>query len=96
MPCPIPKTLTPRHKFEIKAIPTRSLPLSVLWHTDRPRHVNAYAATIDCVFEMADMVATSNGVSHDVAIDTVLRDEGWTILPTHRRMILQRLQGEPK
>lgn len=46
-----------------------------------------YALILDCVFEMADAIATGNGVAIEVAIEQVLKDEGWNVLPQHRRLI---------
>lgn len=51
-----------------------------------------YGRVLDCVYEMADDVATSNGVTHEQAIEQVLRDERWRILPTHRKDIINKLK----
>lgn len=53
-----------------------------------------YGTILDCVYEMADMVSTSNGISVDSAIEQVLKDEGWHILPTHKQLILSLLLGD--
>ena len=51
-----------------------------------------YAATLDCVYEMADGISTGNGVPPLRAIEQVLRDQGWNILPTHKAVIADMLK----
>lgn len=82
---------SPRHGFKCDKRPTRSYPP---WGGSRPVHGKQdYGPILDCVYEMADDISTSNGVSPEAAIDSVLRSEGWKILPTHRTQILQRLNS---
>lgn len=80
---------SPRHGFKFKEVPTKRGSIyggSIVVHYEE-----SYAAILDCVYEMADMVATANGWTIKKAIDTVLTDEGWTILPSHRADIEKRL-----
>jgi len=53
-----------------------------------------YGAVLDSVYEMADAIHTSNGGTTAQAIEQVLRDEGWRILPTHKQMLINRLEQE--
>jgi hypothetical protein len=81
---------SPRHGFRFAHIPTvrgSTYGGSIVRH-----YPDSYASILDCVFEMADDVATSNSWTHDRAIEQVLKDEGWRLLPRHRKLILQRLQ----
>lgn len=78
-------TTSSRHGFSFNRVPTYC-------RGDMRYTQKDYAAILDCVYEMADMIANSNGVSNSRAIDTVLETEGWVILPTHRTMILKKLE----
>lgn len=89
----IGKTVSPRHGFVFDKIPTRHGSKHADYGQLIAHHQDQYGPILDCVFEMADMIATSNGVSHEKAIETVLADEGWRILPTHRKSILERLKA---
>lgn len=83
---------SPRHGFAFNEVPTRrGSPWggSVVVHYEE-----AYASILDCVYEMADQVATSNGIHVDAAITQVLKDEGWTLLPQHRKMICNRIADD--
>ena len=52
----------------------------------------SYSLILDCVYEMALDVAGANCISDDAAITQVLKDEGWRILPKHRKQILDRMK----
>lgn len=76
--------VSPRHGFKFTHIPT-----VVGGH---PYHYESdYALILDCVYEMASDIADANSVSVDAAIDTVLKDESWRILPTQRKAIRNRI-----
>lgn len=83
------KQLSPRHGFEFSETPTVRGNIhggSVVRHY--PDH---YGPILDCVFEMADDISNGNGVSVESAIETVLKDEGWRLLPKHKKMIVKKL-----
>lgn len=76
---------TPRHGIEINFVPT--VKGSVYGGSIGRYSNNEYAAILDCVYEMADAISTSNGVSPITAVKQVCQDEGWTVLPTHQDLI---------
>jgi len=83
------KQASPRHGFVFDEVPTVRGSMyggSIVKH-----YPECYGPILDCVFEMTDDIATSNGVTHDAAIGQVLKDEGWRVLPKHRRQIIERL-----
>ena len=90
----VPPTTSARHGFTFSAIPTVG---GSAYGGSYPNGCGAtqpsvdYGQVLDCVFEMAGDLADCNGLSHDRAVDQVLRDEGWRILPTHRAEIIRRL-----
>lgn len=80
---------SPRHGFKFMEVPTRrgsAYGGSVVVHYEE-----SYSLILDCVYEMADQVATANGWSVERAIDQVLKDEGWTLLPSHKMDIRNRI-----
>jgi hypothetical protein len=82
---------SPRHGFVFKEVPTvrgSQYGGSVVAHFE-----HSYACILDCVYEMADQIATGNGWSVDKAISQVLKDEGWRLLPKHRKNIALRLEN---
>ena len=84
-----PFAVSPRHGFRCDKRPTRPGPV---WGVSLPVNgAQDYSAILDCVYEMAEQVATGNGVHVDTAIEQVLRDEGWKILPSHRAAIRNRI-----
>lgn len=92
MATPVYKTLkSPRHGFAFDRIP--SVRGSIHGGSVTRYHESTYAAILDCVYEMADQIASGNGVTHSAAINQVLKDEQWTILPTHKAAILVRLSA---
>lgn len=85
------KHKSPRHGFLFDRVPTVRGSMyggSIVRH-----HPESYGPILDCVFEMADDIATSNGVTPAAAIEQVLKDEGWRVLPTHKKEILKRLES---
>lgn len=82
-------TVTPRHRLPYADIPTHHGRLACGGIERYTR--DTYGGILDCVYEMANMVSTSNGIPVSVAIDQVLRDEHWHILPTHRKLIFSQL-----
>lgn len=81
---------SPRHGFPFNKVPT--IRGSVYGGSNIYHHPESYGPILDCVYEMADQIASSNGVTHESAINTVLKDEGWHVLPTHRALILAKLK----
>lgn len=83
---------SPRHGFEFSEVPTVRGSIyggSIVFH-----YPEYYGPILDCVFEMADQISTSNGIGAEAAIDMVLRDEGWRIIPRHRKQIIARLSAD--
>lgn len=79
-------TLSPRHGIQFDAVPTRRGSVyggSVIVH-----HWDWYGSILDCVFEMSADISAGNGVSSAQAIEQVLKDEGWTLLPKHKKMLV--------
>lgn len=82
---------SPRHGIPFNHLPTIKGSMyggSIIAH-----YRDSYGPILDCVFEMADQIATSNGVSTAAAVDQVCRDEGWRVLPRHRAEIVKRLEA---
>lgn len=78
-----------RYRFEFDKIPTfkigpRSLDIC---------NADDYGCIIDNVIDMADAVSTSNGVSVASAIETVCKDEGWKVLNSHKKRIIEFLNS---
>lgn len=46
-----------------------------------------YGRVLDCIYEMADQIATSNDIKIEDAIDKACRDQGWIVLPKHKRLL---------
>ena len=87
----IAQRVSPRHSFAFNEVPTVR---GSVWGGSIIRHYpDSYAGILDCVYEMADMIACSNDWDYNKSIDTVLKDEGWTLIPKHRQMILDRLSA---
>lgn len=92
------KTVSPRHGFAFDLVPTIR---GAVWgggdvypngcYASRPS--DDYGLVLDTVFEMTDQVSSGNGVTPAAAIETVLRDEGWRILPRHKAEIVKRLSA---
>ena len=83
---------SPRHGFVFTKVPTRRGSVwggSVVVHYEE-----SYSLILDCVYEMADQIATGNGWSVDKAIDQVLKDEDWKLLPKHRTAIRNRIADD--
>lgn len=86
------KYLSPRYSIPFNRIPAQFVPIgSYVWHSSK-NAVSNYGPILDCVYEMADMIAESNGVSYNDAISQVLKDEKWSILKTDRETILAKLK----
>ena len=87
----IGKTYSERHAFKYDAIPTYRGSMhsgSIDWFD-----WFEYGEVLDSAYEMADAIATSNGVPPASALAQVMQDEGWRILPRHRREIVARLEA---
>jgi hypothetical protein len=83
---------TPRNKIRYDKAPSQPYTVvdqdttSVEWPKD-------YGPILDSVYEMADQIMTGNGVSARQAIEQVIKDERWKILPTHIDMLVRRLEA---
>lgn len=71
-------------------------PRNAIPYNEIPSGVTAedYGAILDCVYEMADDVATANGIGVWTAIGRVLRYEKWILLECHERLIYNLLTEE--
>lgn len=79
-----------RHGIPFAHIPT--IRGSIYGGSIVKHYPDSYSAILDCVYEMADMVATGNGISIQSAIDLVCADEGWRVLPRHKALIRAMLE----
>lgn len=86
----IGKHISPRHSIPFSYVPAKHA--SFAMHAYKSA-ASVYGPILDCVYAMADMVAESNGVSHDAAISQVLKDEEWSLLAADRAAILAKLKG---
>ena len=83
------KSTTPQYSLPYDRVPTVRGPI---WGYSVDRYTSRdYSAILDCVYEMADMVASSNGGTIEESINRVLKDEDWYILPTHKKLIIKLL-----
>lgn len=83
------RQLSPRHGFSFSEVPTvrgNRHGGSVVFH-----YPDTYGSILDCVYEMADDISNGNGVPVETAIESVLHDEGWRLLPKHKKMIVKKL-----
>lgn len=84
----IGKKLTQRNN-----IPFTKIPVVTVYGTVVKRYPEReYSDILDCVYEMADMVSNANGITVESAIEQVLHDEQWNILPVHKKLIAQLLK----
>lgn len=81
----IPLAKSPRHEIAYMHIPARkSKPTQKLM----PLYsVEEYGRIIDATYEMADQIATSNGVTVAQAINIIMYDEKWKLLHSERKAI---------
>lgn len=85
-------TTSHRHGFKFTDIPTRK---GSVWGFPTIVHDReSYAAILDSVYEMAEQVSVANSLTVDAAIDRVLKDEGWTLLPIHKLMIRNQIADD--
>jgi hypothetical protein len=54
--------------------------------------VELYGPMLDSVLEMAEDLMGGNGISAERAVNQVILDENWSILPTHRKLIVELLE----
>ena len=90
MPRLINKTKTYRNQIPFDKIPTVCGPI---YGTSLEKyHVNEYSAILDTVYEMANEIAESNGISHFSAVRMVIQESPeFKILPTHQKLIVSML-----
>lgn len=84
-------TKTQRNQLPYNRIPTVRVTCMAGLSRDRYDR-ETYDKILDCVYEMTDMVSTSNGIPLERALYQVLKDEDWYILPSHKDMILAKLK----
>lgn len=85
------KQVSPRHQIPFDSVPT--IRGSVHGGSVTPWQPAAYGPILDCVFEMADAVSTGNGISAAAAVEMVCKDENWRLLPSHKKLIIQKLES---
>jgi len=85
------KFVSKRHGFTFDEIPT--VRGSIYGGSCSTATPDQYAGILDSVFEMTDQIATSNGTELKAAMDQVLKDEGWRVLPKHRAQIMKLLES---
>jgi len=89
---PCLKTVSPRHGFEVRAVPTND---GYDWYGHRTGDANTqYAAVLDCVYEMALDLVGANAITPSAAVALVMVDENWRALPTHVKAIIKRVEEE--
>jgi hypothetical protein len=88
MAFPILKNRSQRNGIEFNKLPD-----SYRYDYGTAESIRTYGAILDCTYEMTRDVGDANGIPYSVALATVLVDEGYTVLPTHRKLILERLEA---
>ena len=87
-----PFVTSPRHGFRCDRVPRQR---NHVWGGSVPGlGLRDLGPKMDCIYEMAEQVATGNGWPVDKAISQVLKDEGWVLLPTQRKEILNRIADD--
>jgi len=81
--------VSPRNQIPFRRVPTKKG--SIYGGSCVVHYPEEYGPILDSVLEMTRDVAEANGIPYTEAIKQVLKDEGWTVLPTHQREILRRL-----
>lgn len=77
--------------FEFNQVPTVKIGI----HGSAVKHnPESYSMILDNVYGMALNVGSIYSVDYSTEIDNILRDEDWKILPSHRKLILNKLEGE--
>ena len=89
---PCHKTISPRHGFEVKAVPTNDG--IFLYDCLIGRYPAEYAAVLDCVYEMALDLVGANAITPSAAVAVVMVDENWRALPTHVKAIIKRVEED--
>lgn len=81
---------SPRHGLPFAEVPT--VRGSMYGGSNVAHYPESYGPILDCVYEMADDISTGNGITPEAAIEQVLRDERWRLLPKHKNMIATKLK----
>lgn len=84
------REFSPRHRIPFNHIPT--VRGSIRGGSCVVHSRESYGPILDCVYEMADQVATSNGVSVEEAIKSVAEAERWRVMPRHQKLIATMLK----
>jgi hypothetical protein len=76
---------SPRHGFKVARVPAcYNMFVNAAMH---------YSEILDTVYEMADILATSNGLSYTAAIQQAITDERYTVLSHDKAAILTKLKA---
>jgi len=87
-----PFAISPRYGFRCDRVPRQR---NRVWGGSIPGlGLRDHGPKMDCIYEMAEQIATGNGWPVDQAITQVLKDEGWVLLPTQRKEILNRIADD--
>ena len=86
----IGKSISPRYSLPYNSVPTQK---GSVWGGSFEVYIPSsdYGCVLDSVYEMTDMVASGNGCSFQKALNRVLEDEGYILLPSSKKMILKEL-----
>jgi hypothetical protein len=85
------KQESPRYRFVFDKVPTMRVNRyggSCEFYSS-PR---SYGQVLDCIYEMTLDLVDANADEPEKAIEQVLSDEGWRILPTHKKAVLDRVR----
>lgn len=83
---------SPRHAFPFNHLP--SVRGSMYGGSVTVYSRESYGAILDSVYEMAGDVRDANGITAAAAVDQVCKDEGWRVMPRHKKLILAKLGAD--
>lgn len=82
--------VSPRYGIKYNKIPT--VRGSVFGGSVVRHYTECYGNILDSVCEMADVISTGNGISIERAIDVVCKDENWSVLPSDKKKIIEKIK----
>lgn len=85
------KQVSPRHQIPFDSVPT--MRATHAGGSFTPWQPAQYGPILDSVFEMADAISTGNGISAAAAVEMVCKDEKWRLLPSHKKLIIEKLEA---
>lgn len=84
------RELSPRHSFPFNHLPTYRG--SMYGGSIACYGRETYGAIIDSVYEMASDLRDANGITAAAAVDQACKDEGWRVMPRHKKLILAKME----